>query len=135
VVLKLNDWQEELQAYIAADTEYTVGTDFFAGQVFEVDDITTTPSMTMYEEDSEVLFGGRMDIQTRVVRFVFRDNTAHNALNRANDFLVWLRNKQVISTDTYTTRLHRFFQMPSALAPGDSGIYPSEIIVSFIVTS
>ena len=133
-MLKLDDWPEEIQDYIAANLSYTVGTDLFVGHVFEVDDITTSPSLVLYEEDSGVTFG-RIDKQNRVVRFVFRDNTAQSSKERANSFLVWLRKNTFIKTDTYATRLNRFFQMPSAITPGESGIYPTEIIVSFIVTS
>ena len=133
---KLSGWTEEIQDYIAASDgiDYTVGTDLFIGRVFEVEDITTAPSLVLYEENSEYRFG-RIDIQTRVLRFVFRAKKPQDSLSGAQTFFEWLRNKQVIRTSNFVTRLQRVFQMPNAITPGMSGIYPTDLIVSFIVTS
>ena len=133
---KLSDWTEEIQDYIAASTDidYTVDTDLFVGRVFEVEDITTAPSLVLYEENSEYRFG-RIDIQTCVLRFVFRAKKPQDSLSRAQAFFEWLRDKNVIATTSFTTRLQRVFQMPNVITPGMSGIYPTDLIISFIVTT
>lgn len=130
------NWAEETQTYLTANSGlgYVNSVSCFIGRIFLIDDVTAVPSLTMYEEDGSVVFG-RIDKQTRTVRFVLRDTTAHGSLDRAHALLEWVMRHRVWKTATYNTQLARVWKTPGLTPPAPEGVFASDVVVQFLVTS
>ena len=132
-MLKVQNFLEELQSYICAAFGYTAGTDCLLGRIFELTDIVTTPSLTIYEEGGEWI-SGRQWKQRRNIRFVFRDKKQIDALNRALAFCEWLDKNRRITTDSFETRFALVFRVPGPVPSGRNGFFIADCVIQFLVT-
>lgn len=130
------DWTEEIQTYLVdySGLGYVTGTDCFIGRIFLVDDVTAVPSLTLYEEDGALAWG-RIEKQTRTVRFVARDTSAHAALDRAHDVYAWIVKHRWWKTSTFVTRVADIFKTPGLSPPAPDGVFAADLVVQFLVTS
>jgi len=134
--MKSANWMEEIQDYLNAATQisYTSATDLFIGQIFSFDDILTAPSLTLYEEGSEITFG-RINKQQRNLRFAFKDTSYETVMSNNHSVYEFMIKNRIISSTHYKSSVNIVFRTPSLVDVYRSNIYISDFVLGFIVTA
>ena len=131
-----SDFMEEIQDYIAANSSlgYVVGTDFFIGDILDIDAVTQLQGLTMYDEGSSFPGRGRrLQYTERSVRFVVRDSSAQAANNRCWSLFDWMGTLWSFNTTSFDIKLARFDKLPSLFEARAAGVYLSDIVATFLV--